>query len=261
MSKSEDLVNKSDLKENFAILPNDVIQNFDLSLDARGLLIYILSLPKDWVININHLSKTNKIGRDKCYKLIKQLIEHKYIIRTEVRSSGRIKEYTYKAFPKPQKDSVSPLTEKPYTEKSYTEKPYTENQHIYKEHTIQRTNNKKETYTDAFEEFWKVCKRKQGKDRTYKKYQEIIKTVDSAILIKKMKQYNEEKEECKTEIQYYKNPYTWLHQKGWEDEYLITEETQPSDKDIMQSWLHKYKKLGYQLEEQQIQQLKKHGLL
>ena len=59
-----------------------------------------------------------------------------------------------------------------------------------------------------------------------------------------MKQYNEEKEECKTEIQYYKNPYTWLHQKGWEDEYLITEETQPSLNDLMKTWLWKYKHNG-----------------
>ena len=250
-------INKSKLTEKFSTIPNALIQNFIVSLEARGLLVYLLSLPPDWKLNIKDLSKKNNLGENKIRKLVNELIECKYIIRVQDRvKNGTFKSFDYFIYDTPQTQQIRPVDDLPQVDI-----PLVDIRDTYKENNIQNKHNTKETYTDAFEEFWKVCKRKQGKHRTYKKYQEIIKTVDPAILIKKMKQYNEEKEECKTEIQYYKNPYTWLHQKGWEDEYLITEETQPSDKAIMQSWLHKYKKLGYQLEEQQIQQLKKHGLL
>ncbi len=255
-------INKSKLTEKFSTVPNALIQNFIVSLEARGLLVYLLSLPTDWKLNIKDLSKKNNLGENKIRKLVNELIECKYIIRVQDRvKNGTFKSFDYFIYDTPQTQQIRPVDDLPQVDIPQVDIPLVDIRDTYKENNIQKKQYTKETYTDVFEEFWKVCKRKQGKDRTYKKYQEIIKTVDSAILIKKMKQYNEEKEECKTEIQYYKNPYTWLHQKGWEDEYLITEETQPSDKAIMQSWLHKYKKLGYQLEEQQIQQLKKHGLL
>lgn len=255
-------INKSKLTEKFSTVPNALIQNFIVSLEARGLLVYLLSLPPDWKLNIKDLSKKNNLGENKIRKLVNELIECKYIIRVQDRvKNGTFKSFDYFIYDTPQTQQIRPVDDLPQVDIPQVDNPLVDIRDTYKENNIQNKHNTKETYTDAFEEFWKVCKRKQGKDRTYKKYQEIIKKVDSATLIKKMKQYNEEKEECKTEIQYYKNPYTWLHQKGWEDEYLITEETQPSDKAIMQSWLHKYKKLGYQLEEQQIEQLKKHGLL
>ncbi len=255
-------INKSKLTEKFSTVPNALIQNFIVSLEARGLLVYLLSLPTDWKLNIKDLSKKNNLGENKIRKLVNELIECKYIIRVQDRvKNGTFKSFDYFIYDTPQTQQIRPVDDLPQVDIPQVDIPLVDIRDTYKENNIQKKQYTKETYTDVFEEFWKVCKRKQGKDRTYKKYQEIIKTVDSAILIKKMKQYNEEKEECKTEIQYYKNPYTWLHQKGWEDEYLITEETQPSDKAIMQSWLHKYKKLGYQLEQQQIEKLKKHGLL
>ena len=255
-------INKSKLTEKFSTVPNALIQNFIVSLEARGLLVYLLSLPSDWKLNIKDLSKKNNLGENKIRKLVNELIECKYIIRVQDRvKNGTFKSFNYFIYDTPQTQQIRPVDDLPQVDIPQVDNPLVDIRDTYKENNIQKKQYTKETYSDAFEEFWKVCKRKQGKDRTYKKYQEIIKTVDPAILIKKMKQYNEEKEECKTEIQYYKNPYTWLHQKGWEDEYLITEETQPSDKAIMQSWLHKYKKLGYQLEEQQIEKLKKQGLL
>ena len=50
-------INKSKLKDKFATVPNSIIQNFALSLDARGMLIYLLSLPSTWRLNITDLCK------------------------------------------------------------------------------------------------------------------------------------------------------------------------------------------------------------
>ena len=221
----------------------------------------MLSLPSDWKLNIKDLSKKNNVGENKIRKLIKELIKYRYIIRTQSRiKDGTFKSFDYFIYDTPQTLEICPVDDLPHVDIPQVDNPLVDIGYTYKENNKQSKEYTKETYTDAFEEFWKICKRKQGKDRTFKKYKEIIKTVDSAILIKKMNQYNEEKEECKTEIQYYKNPYTWLHQKGWEDEYLITEETQPSLNDLMKTWLWKYKHKK-QLDDYKIEKLKQHGLI
>jgi len=254
-------INKSKLTEKFSTVPNALIQNFVVSLEARGLLVYLLSLPPDWKLNIKDLSKKNNLGENKIRKLVNELIETKYIVRVQDRvKNGTFKSFDYFIYDTPQTQQIRPVDDLPQVDIPQVDNPLVDIGDTYKVNNKQNKHNTKETYTDAFEEFWTLCKRKQGKDRTYKKYQEIIKTVDSAILIKKIKQYNEEKEECKTEIQYYKNPYTWLHQKGWEDEYLITEETQPSLNDLMKTWLWKYKHKK-ELDDYKVEQLKKHGLL
>jgi len=254
-------INKSKLTEKFSTVPNALIQNFVVSLEARGLLVYLLSLPPDWKLNIKDLSKKNNLGENKIRKLVNELIETKYIVRVQDRvKNGTFKSFDYFIYDTPQTQQIRPVDDLPQVDIPQVDNPLVDIGDTYKVNNKQNKHNTKETYTDAFEEFWTLCKRKQGKDRTYKKYQEIIKTVDSAILIKKIKQYNEEKEECKTEIQYYKNPYTWLHQKGWEDEYLITEETQPSLNDLMKTWLWKYKHKK-ELDDYKVEQLKQHGLI
>lgn len=42
---------KSKTTESFTVIPNDFLQNKTISLQAKGLLGYLLSLPHDWVIN------------------------------------------------------------------------------------------------------------------------------------------------------------------------------------------------------------------
>lgn len=262
MSKEPVYINKSKLKDKFAITPNALIQNSAITLEARGLLVYLLSLPSDWKLNIKDLSKKNNVGENKIRKLIKELIKYRYIIRTQSRiKDGTFKSFDYFIYDTPQTLEIRPVDDLPHVDIPQVDNPLVDIGYTYKVNNIQSKHNTKETYTDAFEEFWKICKRKQGKDRTFKKYKEIIKTVDSAILIKKMKQYNQEKEECKTELQYYKNPYTWLHQKGWEDEYIAEKDEEPTEEKILESWLHKHTKLGYQLPNDIEQKLIQKGML
>ena len=76
-----------------------------------------------------------------------------------------------------------------------------------------------------------------------------------------MKNYNNEQEELKTEIKFYRHPYTWLNQKGWEDEYIAEEKTkEPSYIDKLKSRIHKTK-FGYVLEDKDKQEAIKLGLL
>lgn len=67
-----------------------VAQDTDLSLDERGLLWYILSLPDDWVAHPLQLGKANGVkSKEKIYKLFKSLMKAGYCERKNIRKEGR----------------------------------------------------------------------------------------------------------------------------------------------------------------------------
>lgn len=73
-------------KTNFTPISNMVIQNTNISFEARGLLVYILSLPKDWSISKEQIMKSNKIGRDKFRRMWKELESSGYIESKRLKS-------------------------------------------------------------------------------------------------------------------------------------------------------------------------------
>lgn len=67
-----------------------VAQDTELSLDERGLLWYILSLPDDWVSHPRQLGKVNGIkGKEKIYRIFKSLMKAGYCERKNIRQNGR----------------------------------------------------------------------------------------------------------------------------------------------------------------------------
>ena len=251
-------INKSKLKDKFATVPNSIIQNFGLSLDARGMLIYLLSLPSTWRLNITDLCKKNNIGRDKCYKIIKQLIDFKYIIRKQSRQkSGKIINYDYFIFDTPQSHEIQLLPEKPYPEK-----PYTENQDTYKRNNNIKTHNINMSKNDKeFEQFWLLWKRKEKKSVAQKSFNIALKEVDIDLLLKKTKEFNVELEKNKTEKNFIPLASSWLNQKRWEDEYNDVEET-PSEIQILKSRIAKVKIVsGYELSKEDKLKAIKYGLM
>lgn len=75
---------KSKTANRFVTLTNDVAQNKDLSLKAKGLLIHLLSLPSDWVIYRGNLY--NAIGDKKgsIDSAFKELQERGFILSVKV---------------------------------------------------------------------------------------------------------------------------------------------------------------------------------
>ena len=84
------LVRRTKRTKNFTTIGNDVIQDNRLTIEARGVLIYILSLPEEWVIHKNDLQNRINIGRrtiDRCFEEMKQF---GYLCETElVKQDGR----------------------------------------------------------------------------------------------------------------------------------------------------------------------------
>lgn len=85
-------------KENpYVMINKQMAQDSNLSWKARGLMMYLLSLPDDWNIYESELVKHATDGRDSTKAGIKELIDKGYIVRSERRrdEKGRLKEYNY----------------------------------------------------------------------------------------------------------------------------------------------------------------------
>lgn len=75
------------LRKKFTVMSNHHLQNKILSLKAKGLLSYMLSLPKDWDYSIGGLASNSKEGRAAVRSALNELEEAKYLIRKQVRSN------------------------------------------------------------------------------------------------------------------------------------------------------------------------------
>jgi len=72
----------------YTVLQNAVLNDERLSLEAMGLLAWLRSKPHDWTLQFEHLRNRFRIGRDKAYKLVTELIEAGWIVK-EWRRDGK----------------------------------------------------------------------------------------------------------------------------------------------------------------------------
>jgi len=128
---TDSLIVKSSLRENFSVLPNELLNDGRLSADQLGLLVYLLSKPNDWQVRVTELRKRFDMGRDKARTILATLEQYGYIRKEQVREEGKFASNRYIV-------SDSPLTEKPLTEK-----PSTVNPTLTKDRGIQKTDNTK----------------------------------------------------------------------------------------------------------------------
>lgn len=119
----------------FTHLSNELLQDSPLSFKALGMLVFLLSLPPNFVLNMEHLAKKGKskgkhgCGRDGVRAIIKELQEEGYLRIDRVRVKGKFisTEWFVTEVPrntsgsKPQADI--PLLDKPPKVKPLKEKP------------------------------------------------------------------------------------------------------------------------------------------
>lgn len=75
------MIVRSPKPERFTVLANDVVRDQRLSFKARGILIYLLSMPDNWRISTQHLRKMAPEGRDSILSGLKELEHAGYLRR------------------------------------------------------------------------------------------------------------------------------------------------------------------------------------
>ncbi len=102
----------------FLIINQKCVQDSRLSWQARGMLIYLLSLPRDWEVIIADLINRAPSGRDAVYANLKELKEYGYIQHIRPRdSSGRLSKAEYMVFD-------TPVDSTPHTDNPDMDKPH-----------------------------------------------------------------------------------------------------------------------------------------
>ena len=108
---SDSLIVRSSLKDNFSVLPNELINDDRLSTDHLGLLVYLLSKPNDWQVRVKQLQNRFDMGRDKTRRILATLEQYGYISRDIVRAEGKFSETRYIVMDSPEPENPAP--EKP----------------------------------------------------------------------------------------------------------------------------------------------------
>lgn len=91
-------------RKGYTVVTNTLAQDRSLSWEARGVMLYLLSHADDWELRPVDLEQC--CGRDKVYKILAELIKHRYICREDVRDKlGKRITVAYVIYEEPYPDS------------------------------------------------------------------------------------------------------------------------------------------------------------
>ena len=74
--------------KNYTMIQNEIAQNSNLSFEARGLLMCMLTFPDDWRFSLNGLINLTGKGRVTVQKYIKELTDAGYLKKEKIRDKG-----------------------------------------------------------------------------------------------------------------------------------------------------------------------------
>lgn len=136
-------IQKGNEESEYVNIPNETVRDSRLSFKASGLLAYLLSLPENWKVNVEHLaSESDKDGRDSVSSAIKELVSIRYVVKERLRDEATksFSGFNYYVYKKPQ------------TEKPETANPQLQIKENTKKECIKETG-KKETGATFLKEF------------------------------------------------------------------------------------------------------------
>ena len=130
--------------KNYTTISNQLFKDKTISLKAKGLMAYLLSLPSDWDLSINGIVACSKEGRRSIGNTIKELINAGYIERIQIRDKGKFVGYDYFVFEQPKAG-------KPTTVKCKSDNNIQISKEVIKERINKNTLSKSEKFkADVF---------------------------------------------------------------------------------------------------------------
>lgn len=132
---------KSKTTERFTTLPNELIKSEILSLEEKGFLSFLMSLPSNWVIYKKNLYNSLPDPKGKIDRVFKSLQEKGYIVSVKViGEDGRFSGWNHVVYDEPQLEnrlSETPSSTNPEVGQSA---PIIKTNYIQKTDIVQKTN-------------------------------------------------------------------------------------------------------------------------
>ena len=90
------MITRSKRARNFTVTDNALIRNPDLTMNAKMLLIIMLSYPDDWKFSLEHLTSLSKNGLSATRSAFEDLVAAGFVRRTRARDAqGRMTGWDY----------------------------------------------------------------------------------------------------------------------------------------------------------------------
>ena len=232
------MVHREEHNESYTVIDNAVLQNINLSWEARGFLAYLLSLPNDWCFTVRGIVKRTGSSKSVVLRLMEELKAAGYIkLERKQDNKGRFTQSTWHIYENPFEHHIPQKRNTVETEHGENGTRYLRNTVLteYGENgTIQSNNNNKvlniqSTNTNKipkdgvvpeieamFDQFWAIYPKKVDKKGSLRAFKNIkkLKTVFPEI-IKALEVQKRSVQWQKDNGQYIPNPTTYIHQERW----------------------------------------------
>ena len=220
---------------NYTTIHNEFLKRKDLSWKAKGIMTYLLSLPDDWVVNLDEIKRNATDGESSFRSGWKELVSAGYVSRQPVRDE-KTKKIDY--WETVIKESIS-------KDKSHNVENHNVGIHQVGNHKVdnrellstkelstnkQSTNIQKEhqpsddgqSTSERFEVLWKEYPRKEGKKKAFASYNRALKNgVTDEEIMEGLEKYNQYIKKEKTDRKYIAHGSTWFNENRWQDEYDV----------------------------------------
>ena len=228
---------------NYTTIHNEFLKRKDLSWKAKGIMTYLLSLPDDWVVNLDEIKRNATDGESSFRSGWKELVSAGYVSRQPVRDE-KTKKIDYwetvikESISKDKSHNVENHNvgihqvgnhkvdnrELLSTKELSTNKPIT---NIQKEH---QPSDDGQSTSERFEVLWKEYPKKQGKKKALTYYKRAIKNgVTDEVIMQGIEDYKKYLDSEKNKG--WLNPMDgsrWFNEERWNDEYDDIETNQSS---------------------------------
>jgi hypothetical protein len=157
--------------KNYTTISNQLFKSKGISLKAKGLMGYLLSLPNDWNLSINGIVACSKEGRRAIGNIINELIAAGYIERNQVRKNGKFIGYDYFVFEQPKRPFAD-------TDNADTQNSIQISKEVIKERINKNTLSKSEKFKskvfsydypksmlESFYDYWSEPNKSKTKER------------------------------------------------------------------------------------------------
>jgi hypothetical protein len=133
----------------FASLPNAIWEDPRLTVEAKGVLGYLLSRPHNWNVRPQQVGQVLDVGKDKLQRIFRELIAAGYATREQNRdmSTGSFGNVEYVV--RDETVAFLPQPENPQPANPQPAQPQPVNTAAYKERSLQKTESTKDAADDA----------------------------------------------------------------------------------------------------------------